>query len=248
MLSEYDAVEESYFLEQNFNHTVTVEYASLTTCGPCVTASRQLYDIYSSGDLDFNYVTLVGDVGIYNANIRINELGVHSVPDVYFDGGYKRILGAQTSETPYRTAIMQSGEREVADIDIDVDVVLKTAGTLKITVTVYNNEPEEYNGRLITYIVEKESRWDDNGGNPYHFAVLDIPIDSPVVMSKGQTKETHTFSKTWYGFLHGFDDITKDNIEVIATVFDSDTGYAVESASGTPTAGSSNHHCIHGQF
>jgi len=82
VLSEYDAVEESNFLEPNFNHTVMVEYASMTTCGPCVTASRQLYDIYSSGDLDFNYVTLVADVGIYNANIRIKELGVTSVPDV----------------------------------------------------------------------------------------------------------------------------------------------------------------------
>jgi hypothetical protein len=63
-------------------------------------------------------------------------------------------------------------------------------------------------------------------------------------MSKGQTKETHTFSKTWYGFLYGFDDITKDNIEVIATVLDSDTGFAVESASGSPTAGSTNHRAL----
>jgi glutaredoxin len=242
VLYEYDAVEESFFLEPNFNHTVMVEYGSLTTCGPCVTASRQLYEIYTSGDLEYNYVTLVGDVGTYNANKRMQELGVHSVPDVYFDGGFKRILGAQTDETPYRTAIAQSGEREVADIDIDVEVDLKTAGILEITVTVYNNEPEEFNGRLITYIVEKESRWDDNSGVPYHYATLDIPIDSPVAISKSQTtRETHTFTKTWYGFLHGFSDITKDNIVVIAAVFDVDTGYAVESSSGAPATVSSKH-------
>ena len=107
VLYEYDAVEESFFLEPNFNHTVMVEYASLTTCGPCVTASRQLYNIYTAGDLDFNYVTLVGDKANKNIYARMNELGVHAVPDVYFDGGYKRVLGGQQSETPYRTAIIQ---------------------------------------------------------------------------------------------------------------------------------------------
>lgn len=244
VLSENEAIEESFYIEPSFNHTVMVEYASMTTCGPCVTASRQLYDIYTSGDLDFNYVTLVADE--YNKNVyaRIKEFGVTGVPHVFFDGEYLDIVGSQQSETPYRNAIMQCGERDVPDIDIDVDVVLKNSGILKITVTVYNNELEAYNGRLITYIVEKESRWNDAGGNSYHFAALDIPLDSPVVMSKGQTKETHTFSKTWYGFLYGFDDITKDNIEVIATVFDSDTGYAVESASGIPIAGSTNLHTL----
>ena len=50
--------EPSYILNEEFTHTVLAEYGSLSTCPYCVTASGQLYSIYNSGDLDFNYVTL----------------------------------------------------------------------------------------------------------------------------------------------------------------------------------------------
>ena len=68
--------------KQDFTHTVIVEYATLTTCGPCVTASTQLYNIYNDGDLDFYYVSLVGDVGLQRINKRLQQLGVYAVPDV----------------------------------------------------------------------------------------------------------------------------------------------------------------------
>ena len=102
----------------DFTHTVFVEYATLTTCGPCVTASSQLYSIYNAGDLDFNYVSLVSDEATLNIRNRLQDLGVVAVPRVFFDGGYKDILGAKLDEQPYRTAITQSGERTVPDIDI----------------------------------------------------------------------------------------------------------------------------------
>ena len=143
---------------EEFTHTAFVEYGTMTTCGPCVTASSQLYNIYESGDLDFNYATLVWDEGNKNVRDRLKELGVSSVPDVYFDGGCRRLLGAQGDEQPYRNYITQSGMREVPDIDINVDVSWLGGGKLKIEVTVVNNEPEIYNRHLRTYIVEKESR------------------------------------------------------------------------------------------
>lgn len=246
MLSTNNAKIESpsVFAQEDFTHTVIVESGTQTTCPYCVTAASQLYSIHNAGDLDFHYVALLWDGGHSRVRDRLKELDIYSIPDVYFDGLFTHVSGAQTDELPYRNAITQAGAREVADIDLDVDVVLKTAGTLKITVTVYNNEPEDYSGRLITYIVEKESRWNDNGGNPYHYAVLDIPIDDPLVISRSQAKSTastHTFTKTWYGAVYGFSDITQDNIEVVAAMFDADTGLAVESASGAPTSGSTNH-------
>jgi hypothetical protein len=135
--------------------------------------------------------------------------------------------------------------REITDIDIDVDVTWIGFGTLKIEITVVNNEPETYNGHLRTYIVEKESRWNDNSGNPYHYAALDIPIDNNLaIVGKSVPKplgDTYTFTKTWFGGLQGFGDITKDNIVVIAAVFDIDTDYAVETAVGEPTANSKSH-------
>ena len=120
-------------------HTVLIEYVGQTTCGYCPTASNQLSSIYAAGDLDFYYVSMIVDVNrrVYP---RVQELGVTGTPDVYFDGGYRNINGAQVDEQPYRNAIIQSGEREVPDIDIDVDVQWIGGGTLKISVTVTNNE------------------------------------------------------------------------------------------------------------
>lgn len=228
---------------EEVTHTVFVEYASLTTCGPCVTASAQLYSIYNSGDLDYKYVTLVADEGNYRITGRVTALGVVAVPDVFFDGGYKRIKGSQGSELPYRNAITQSGERAVPDIDIDVDVTWLGGGRLKIKVTVVNNEVDEFKGHIRTYVVEKESRWNDNSGNPYHYAALDIPIDKDinvVMIEPQQLGDTYTFSKTWFGSLYGFGDITKENTIVIAAVYDGESDYAVQTASAEPTGSSSN--------
>lgn len=224
----------------DFTHTVIAEYGTMTTCPYCVTAASQLYNIFNSGDLDFYYVSLVWDTGNINVRDRLKELGVTGVPDVYFDGGYRNVGSAQTTEQPYRDAITQCGEREVPDIDVDVDVIWKGSGILKITVTVENNDPEEFSGHLRVYIVEKESRWNDNGGNPYHYAALDIPIDRGLaVVSQSQPKplgDTYTFKRTWFGFLHGFGDITQENTMVIAAVFDKDSDYAVQTAVAEPTA------------
>ena len=222
------------------NHTVLIEYVGQTTCGYCPTASNQLSSIYAAGDLDFYYVSMIVDINrrVYP---RVQELGVTGTPDVYFDGGYRNIIGAQGDEQPYRNAITQSGEREVPDIDIDVDVQLMGGGTLKISVTVTNNEAEEYGGHLRVYIVEPEARWEYVGGGDIHYGVLDIPIDRSLAMPQGQIRplgDTYTFSKTWFGFLYGFGDITQDNIMVIATVFDKDTDYAVQTASAEPTVAS----------
>lgn len=231
--------------QENFTHTVLAEYGTTTTCPYCVIASGQLYSIYSSGDIDFYYVSLVGDEGNTNVLSRLTELGITSIPDVYFDGGYRRLLGAQNDEQPYRNALTYCGVRDVPDIDLDVTVGWKGGGTLSITVTVTNNEAEDYNGHLRVYVVEKTSRWEDNGGHPYHFGVLDIPIDkdlSAISSSKpGHPRplsDTYTFKKTWFGSLHGFGDITKDNTLVIASVFDPDSEDAVQTAAAEPTSNS----------
>jgi hypothetical protein len=227
-----------------FTHTVFIEYGSLTTCGPCVTASAQLYSIYQSGDLDFIYGTLVFDAAGTSVKQRLQELGVSSVPDVFFDGKYRHIIGSQPSETTYRNAISQAGARVVPDFDINLDVTWVGGGTLTISVSVINNEPDDYKGVIRIYILEKESRWNDNSGNPYHYAVLDIPLDRSLSLNSGQSRplgDTYDFTKTWIGSLYGFGDITIDNTMVIAAVFDADTDYIIESAAGEPTSDSGNY-------
>jgi len=232
----------------DFSHTVNVEYASKSTCPHCPAASSQLYSIYNSDDYDLYYVTIVTDkIGelsmLAQSHLvkRLNELGVQYIPDVYFDGGYKNILGKQSDEQPYRNAIVQCGERVVPDIDLNMDVEWKGEGVIKITVDVQNNEVDEYNGHLRVYITEIESRWNDQQGNPYRFVVLDIPVDRGLevvqqnlaVKQQSQARtlgDTHTFTKWWSG------DISKDNCMVIATVFDKDTDYAVQTASAAPAS------------
>lgn len=226
----------------DFTHTVLGEYVTTTSCPYCPTASGQLYSIYNSGDYDFYFVSFVVDAN-YKIYDRVEELGVSSVPIVFFDGKYKNILGAQPNEQPYRNAIVQSGERATPNIDLNVDADWIANAVIKITVTVQNNEPENYNGVLRVYIVEPVSRWDDQSGNPYHYAVLDIPVDKPLVMSYGQPKplgDTYTFKKTWFGALNGFVDITKDNIMVIASLFNKNTDHAVQTDAVVPASSSSS--------
>jgi len=224
--------------EDDFTHGVLAEYVTTTGCGYCPAASAQLYSIYDSEDYEFYYVSLVSDMNsrVYS---RVAELGTTGVPDVHFDGGFKNLVGAQTDEQPYRTAITQCGERTVPDLDIDVSVEWKGGGTLKISVDVQNNEAEEYDGHLRVYIVEKESRWNDAQGQPYHFGTLAIPIDKSLAVPQSHPyliDDTYTFTKTWFGALNGFGDITEDNIMVIAAVFDGETDYAVQTAAAEPTS------------
>lgn len=222
-------------------HTVMVEFATLTTCPPCVTASDQLKSIYNSGDFDFYFVSIVSDHSNYNLNGRLLDLGVTSVPHVFFDGEYRNIIGGQSSETPYRNALTQASQRDVLDIDINVNAEWNGNGAIKINVDVINNEAEEYNGLLRVYIVEKESRWDDFGGKPYNFAAIAMPIDRSLALPKSGVKsmgETYSFSKTWRGSIFGFADITQDNTMIIASVFDKDSGYSVQAAATQPTTAS----------
>jgi len=231
------------FSTYNFSHTVIAEYVTTTDCPHCPTASNQLWSIYNSEDYDFYFVTLVGDKNLKNIKSRIIDLKVESVPDVYFDGRYIQKTGKQSNEQIYRNAIVQSGVRDVVDIDIDVTVTWEGNSKLTITINVQNNEEEEYAGHLRVYIVEPESRWKDANNNPYHFGVLAIPMDRSLAFSKGNARSlgyTYTFSKTWVGSRLGFGDITKDNIMVLAVVFDPDTDYAVQVAAAEPTTRTRN--------
>ncbi len=41
-----------------------------------------------------------------------------------------------------------------------------------VNVDVTNNGASTYNGHLHVYVTEITSRWDDEDGNPYHFAMI----------------------------------------------------------------------------
>jgi glutaredoxin len=238
-------------LNENPPHSVLAEFASLTTCPHCPKAASQLYSVYNSSDYDFHYVTIVADkitelpsLAQLRLDNRLKELGVKSVPDVYFDGGYKRLLGEQKDEVPYRNAIEQTGTRDAPEISIDLKVNWKGVNTIEITTQIQTND-SEFKGYVRIYVTEIESHWLDLQGKKFHYAVLDMPVNKSLnavtqlttfnqqILSR-TLDTTYTVTKSWSG------NITKDNCMVIASVFDKDTGYVVQTASTRPVSASCN--------
>jgi hypothetical protein len=213
----------------DFTHTVLVEYGATTSCGPCVNASRQLSDLYNSGEYDFYYVSLVKDKNDA-ANLRCLELGIIGIPDVYFDGPYTHVVGYKPSDQRYRDALNSSGTRTVADLDLNGTVMWEDPSILDINLTIQNNAQEEYNGMLRIYIVEKISRWLNDAIEPFRYAVLDIVKETIVLTS------TIKVNLLWNGADHGFEDIYRDNIILIAAIFDGDTGFVDEVFGATPVS------------
>jgi len=215
----------------DYTHTVLVEACTATWCEPCATAAAVMHDIYCSGNYDFSYVALVLDKNPY-AHARTDELNVFTIPDYVFDGGFTRHVGTDDLPEAYITGLDQCGVRNVADIDFDLQAIWIGDGKIDVTLDIINNESAIYSGHLHVYATEIESRWNTYSGQPYHFAMIgNYAFNMNVNVPAGGISQ---YSTTWDGKKYGFSDIEKDNIMVIATVFDSGTKYADETAAVTP--------------
>jgi thiol-disulfide isomerase/thioredoxin len=82
-----------------------------------------------------------------------------------------------------------------------------------------------YTGRLLVYITEPTSRWNNYDGNQYHFGFLDFAVDEKISV---EYLETYNTSFTWDGRQAGYRNIDPDNLMVIGVVFNSEgnKGYA----------------------
>ena len=87
-------------------------------------------------------------------------------------------------------------------------------GSWRINVDIINLEEETYNGHLRVYIVEPESRWIMENGDPYHYSFLDFAVDEEISIDYSYNKNI-----TWNPNLGG--GIDEDNIMVIGAVFNS---------------------------
>ncbi len=93
------------------------------------------------------------------------------------------------------------------------------ADTCVLTVNATVLPVPDYNGELRLYVVEPTSRWNDNGGDPYHFGFLGYALDSAVLLSDTTSVD---ITVTWNGPGAGWQGITEDNIMVIAALFNSE--------------------------
>ena len=216
------------------SHTVLVEYFSSSTSSKGFATSNQLYDMYSSGDYDFQYVTLVTDKSKAAEN-RSQEFGVRDYPIVYFDGGHQILSGEQSSIIPYVNALAESNSREINDVDLQLEAYWTQCPCHKDIVgdvRVINNKDDEYNGRLVISVVEINSRWEDQNGRPYDYAILDYIMDAKITIEKAPLGKYAT-DYFWYTAGAGFPRLDRSaaaNLLVVASIFSDSTGFADKTA------------------
>jgi hypothetical protein len=242
---EYEQIEERTIGDRGieYSHTILGEFGTATWCPYCVYGDEALGNIYTGQWHPFYYIALVCDVNTNAYQRAINELGLGGYPTVYFDGGYKSNVGASSvpsAQAAYNSSIEDCAEREVADVDIDLDVTWNGNAEMYIEVNVDNNEGSTYSGHLHVYVTELVTSmgWNNNDGIPYKFPFLDYAFNEDISVSAGGT---WTDSITWdghdydNGYGDDFSSISYGNIMVIGAVFDEDnddyaddtTGYRV---------------------
>jgi len=202
---------------------------------------------------------------VYNKNTHAHqrvktELGLTASPTVFWDGGYRKDVGgtsAQNEMARYNTSIIKCGNRNVADIDLSLDVtwlgavnndpedgatdvsidkVLSWATSeMEIDISVTNNEASQYNGHLHVYVCDINSTmgWYDTFNDPYTMAFLDYAFNQDIGITAGSTWDgsTNWDGEDHYdGHGHKFERIAEDNTMVIASVFDEDSDYSDETA------------------
>lgn len=199
--------------------TVFIEYATATWCPECPIASETLYELQSN-DSQFYYVTLVVDTN-QAGNQRSSDYTNYAIPSVYFDGGYQQYIGGGESLTAEYTSLieetLQRSNRKNIQMTGEIEVVNDNQLMLSIDVT--NADQRPYFGTIRTYITEKESRWNDFDGNPYHYGLLDFAIDQSIQIKKG---ETITIETQWNpndtSTGESFPDVSTDNLQIFTTV------------------------------
>ena len=212
------------------SHVILVEYASTTNCSGCSEVSGYLDSLYNSGEYIFYYVSLVADKN-EEALERCLELGAESFPTVFFDGGFKTVVGDPGDITPFEDALNQCGDRDVHDLDMAATASVTEVSDVYVNVTFWNNEccsGAVYQGFLRVFVTEEFSRWSDEDGGSYRFGLLGVAYEGTVVVVHGKPTSVEA---VWHPGNYTFD---LDNILVIAAVYEDRYGYVTEVATAVP--------------
>lgn len=215
-------------LNIDFTHTVFAEDCTATWCPNCPYAEAAIYNIYESGDYPFYYVSLVDDMNpvakTRNKQYSFGIYPIYAFPTIYFDGGNTNLVGRMSSieatESEYRDLIEEEGLRTTTQpIKLDSSVSWDGNAKITVTVTITNEGSRPYIGKVRSYVTEIESRWSDNGGTPYHFALLDYAIDKYIFLMPNSPKTiTGVFDGNADHSGNTYGDITQDNIQVVSTI------------------------------
>jgi len=213
----------------DYTHTVLVEAGMRTGCPACPATNAAWKSIYAGGQYDFEYVGLIYE---YNSDAmqRFNSFNPAYVPTSYWDGGEKVYVG--TNSNTFKSYLDACGSRTVPDLVGEVSAMWLGDAKIDISISVENNDNDDYPGTLRVYVVELVSRWNDYNGQPYGHALLDFPWQQSITIESGDTFED---SKVWDGGALGFGDIEPDNIQIILTMSDNEAHQAYsDPPSGNP--------------
>jgi len=197
------------------SHVVFAELGSVSWCPQCPHATEQMSKLFSmDNSSSFYYVTLAYDLNTIAAK-RGRQLSDAYIPMLYLDGGYQVV----DDITSYESAIDTLSNRETYHLKMDLSSQWRGDATIDITVSILNEDTKEYVGHLRVQMTEINSRWNNNNGDPFHYALLDYALDKYVRIPPG---DKYVETATWKGSdSHGgqtYEDITQDNIMIIGTV------------------------------
>ena len=200
--------------EDEYVRNVFVEEGAGTNCKFCPIVAEWLYELYSSGDYNFYFVSLI-DKNKKAANRLYDEYNLWGLPTVFIDGGLTVLLGGGHEKSEYAQAIRDAEYRNVPDIQLTVEAEYNNnSEELICNVIVKNKEDETYNGRLRVYLTEKISRWSGPEGDPYHFGLFDYLIDKEISIN---ANGNDTFQE-----IRDISTLDPENLMVIGVVFNSE--------------------------
>jgi hypothetical protein len=206
------------------NPLVFIEYATTTWCPQCPNASSLLYELYNSNQYPLTYVSLVSDVNP-NAQIRTKDYKTIAIPTIYINGGNTFFVGNSGTydmlkDTYEKLIIEQVNTPLNHDITLQSECQWLGDAQIQINITITNSGNRLYYGKIRSYVNEIESRWVDQQGNPYHYALLDFAFNENIYLNK---KSSKTLTTIWDGKSNHngllYQDITKENIMINTAIF-----------------------------
>jgi len=203
--------------DEESSHIVFVEEGTATWCSNCPDVAAVLHDLFDPDDLDFYYVSLVHDKNSIAANRLDDDYNKLGFPTVYIDGGYDVILGSDNFRSKFQQSLEEANNRDVPNIYLNLTSEWnETRREIKNTVKIKNNDDEKYTGRLKIYITEITSAWRDNNDERYSYTLIDYGYNNVIELDVNESKN---ISEIW----ESSDNIDKDNLWIMAVVFNSDS-------------------------
>ena len=200
---------------RDYTHTVLVEVGTSQSCSACPASNLAWHSIYGGGNYNFEYGEFVTQNPKASQYMH-SHYNLYWVPTSYFDGG--QFVHPGTNTNTFTSYLDTCGLRSVPDLDASLNALWLGNGKIDISLSIENNDNNDYPGTLRVYVIELVSTiWTDFNGNPYYHAFLDFVWDQSIDIDAGDAFEDN---KIWDGAAAGYPNIEQDNLQVILAVFD----------------------------